>query len=88
MNRKHRRTLLSLYGHPVSGNVAWRDVVALLLALGAKIAEREGSRVCILLNGRVLVQHRPHPSPQMDKGAVADMREYLKLCGITPLRGS
>ena len=85
MNRRHRRTLESIFAHPTSGNVAWRDVLALLKALGADIDEsRAGSRVGILLHGIPVVMHKPHPSPMLDKGAVVALREYLEQCGILP----
>jgi hypothetical protein len=84
MNNRHRRTLKAIFAQPVSGNIRWRDVEALLKALGAVLNEREGSRVAVLLNDRVAVFHRPHPSPNMDKGAVKDMRRFLESVGITP----
>lgn len=85
MNRRHRRTLESIFARPTSGNVAWRDALALLKALGADIDEsRAGSRVGILLHGIPVVMHKPHPSPMLDKGAVVALREYLEQCGILP----
>ena len=56
----------------------------MLRELGADLLEREGSRVAVVLDGEVHIQHRPHPSPCMDKGAVADLRDFLKNRGITP----
>ena len=85
MNARHRRTLVANFAHPSRANVKWRDVVSLLRGLGAEVDERrQGSRVAILLKGNVTVQHRPHPRPVMDKGAVAAMRDFLKNCGIEP----
>ena len=81
MKRKHSKTLELIFKRPVSANVKWKDVTALLNDLGADIEQREGSRVAVLLNGIVLHQHKPHPSPSMDKGAVADMLEFLTRCG-------
>ncbi|WLF84550.1 hypothetical protein L3D26_03500 [Moraxella sp. ZY21109] len=46
--------------------------------------EREGSRVAIILFGEVKVFHRPHPSPDTDKGAVKSVKQWLELHGITP----
>jgi len=85
MKRKHKKTLELVFAWPTSANVQWRDVVSLLEALDADIDDsREGSRVGIVLNGIPLLLHRPHPRPVMDKGAVADIREFLKLCGVKP----
>ncbi|MCH8293340.1 type II toxin-antitoxin system HicA family toxin [Candidatus Poribacteria bacterium] len=84
MNKRHRRTLNAIFAQPISGNIKWRDVETLLRSLGAVISERAGSRVAVQLNNRVAVFHRPHPSPNMDKGAVRDLRRFLENAGITP----
>lgn len=46
--------------------------------------EREGSRIAVILFGEVKVFHRPHPSPDTDKGAVKSVKQWLELHGITP----
>ena len=67
MNKRHRRTLNAIFVQPISGNIKWRDVEALLNTLGAVISERAGSRVAVLLKDQIAIFHRPHPSPNMDK---------------------
>lgn len=84
MKRKHQRTLEALFARPVSGNIRWIDIEMLLRELGAEISEREGSRVGVVLFGEVRVFHRPHPSPDTDKGAVASIRAWLEQHGIQP----
>ena len=84
MNRRHRKTLELVFAQPVSGSIRWREVEALLKSLGAILSERAGSRVAVLLNGRVAVFHRPHPSPDMDKNAVRDIRRFLENAGVAP----
>lgn len=84
MKRKHQKILESIFTHPVSGNIQWRDIEALLLELGADISEREGSRILIRLFGERRVFHRPHPSPNADKGAVASIRQWLNDHGSKP----
>lgn len=84
MKRKHAKTLALIFKRPVSGNVQWRDVEALLVELGAAIAEAEGSRVLISLFDESRVMHRPHPSPSMDKASVAEVRDWLEDNGVTP----
>ena len=73
-----------IFSRPVSANVRWSEVEALLLELGALIEEREGSRVLIRLFGELRVFHRPHPSPMTDKGAVASLRDWLNDNGVKP----
>ncbi|HMV61573.1 MAG TPA: type II toxin-antitoxin system HicA family toxin [Agitococcus sp.] len=84
MKRKHIKTLAAIFARPVSSNVQWRDVEALFKALGATIEECEGSRVAVILFGQVQVYHRPHPSRNTDKGAVASIRRWLETNDTTP----
>ncbi len=84
MKRKHEKALQLIFKRPVSGNVQWKDAIALMKELGAEIEEKEGSRTAILLDGEVMYQHRPHPSPTMNKGAIAAMRKFLERKGYKP----
>jgi hypothetical protein len=84
MNKKHLKTLTSIYARPVSGTIRWKDIEALFVGLGARVEERAGSRVAIILFGQVQVFHRPHPEPTTDKGAVAAVRKWLEQNGVTP----
>lgn len=84
MNRKSQRTLEAIFARPTPANIQWRDIQALFVELGGEITEREGSRVGVYLFGEVRVFHRPHPSPDTDKGAVASIRRWLEIHGVTP----
>ncbi|MDE2904955.1 MAG: type II toxin-antitoxin system HicA family toxin [Acidobacteriota bacterium] len=84
MKRRHRRTLALLFEHPTPANIAWRDIQALFIELGAEVSERQGSRVGVRLFGDRRVFHRPHPSPDTDKGAVASIRDWLRHNGVEP----
>ena len=84
MRRKHRRTLEAIFAHPIRANIPWRDIETLFVELGADISEREGSRVAVVLFGEVRVFHRPHPSPNTDRGAVTSIRTWLQPHGVVP----
>jgi hypothetical protein len=85
MKRKHAKTLELIFHRPVSANVKHAEVVALLIELGAVIdTSRGGSRFGVVLFGEVRVFHKPHPSPNMDKGAVAALRDWLEQNGVMP----
>ncbi len=84
MKRKHQKTLERIFARPVSGNIKWNDIEALFVALGAEISEREGARIGVRLFGERRVFHRPHPSPDTDKGAVTSIRNWLEENGVTP----
>lgn len=83
MNRKHRNTLESIFDDPVRSDIAWRDIEALLKALGAEITSGSGSRIRAALNGVRAVFHRPHPQKEADKGAVRSVRRFLSEAGVT-----
>lgn len=84
MKRRHQKILELIFARPVSSNIQWKDIEALLIELGAEISEREGSRVGVRLFGERRVFHRPHPSPDTDKGAVASIRTWLAANGVKP----
>ncbi len=84
IKRKHQKTLDLIFSRPTSGNIKWSDIESLLIGLGAELSEREGSRIGVRLFGERRVFHRPHPSPNTDKGAVASIRKWLKENGVQP----
>jgi len=84
MNKRGKKILALIFHRPVSGNIKWSDVESLFIELGAEISEREGSRVGVRLFNTRRVFHRPHPSPNTDKGAVASIRNWLKENEVIP----
>lgn len=84
MQKKHQKTLQAIFKNPISANIKFKDIEGLLNSLGAEISEREGSRIAIVLDGQVKVFHRPHPSPNTDKGAVMSVRKWLDTLGYAP----
>jgi hypothetical protein len=74
---KHRKTYQAIYDEPIRSNIPWRDIEALFIALGAKVSTGRGSRVRVLLNGRIGIFHRPHPEKETDKGAIKSVRRFL-----------
>ncbi len=83
MQKKHLKTLERIFDTPQRSGIKWKDVESLLIAAGATMKEGSGSRVRISLNSTNIVLHRPHPSPDMDKGAVRTLKLFLKAAGIT-----
>jgi len=84
VDSKHRKTLEAIFEKPERSNIAWRDVEALLIALGAEISEGNGSRVRVALNDIRAVFHRPHPRKETHKGAVKSVRRFLEAAGVKP----
>lgn len=84
MKRKHLKFLELIFARPVNGSIKWSDIEPLFKALGAEFMEREGSRIAVILFDEVKVFHRPHPSPDTDKGAVVSVRKWIETHGVTP----
>ena len=84
MKQRYRKTLELIFSRPVSGNIKWPDIEKLFIALGADVSEREGSRVAVFLFNEVRIFHRPHPTPDTDKGAVTSIRKWLEAHGVMP----
>lgn len=82
MRGKHLKILDDIFAIPAKSGIPWKDIEALLMALGAEISEGNGSRVRIALNGVRAVFHRPHPKKETDKGAVSSMRRFLMEANI------
>ena len=84
MDRKHRKTLEAIFEKPERANIAWRDIEALFIALGAEVTEGSGSRVRVALKDVRAVFHRPHPRKETNKGAVKSVRRFLEAAGVKP----
>ena len=84
MNNRHRKTLVAVFARLNRADLRRSDVEALVLALGGEVAEGEGSRVRLALNGVRAVFHRPHPKPETDKGAIGSLRRFFEMAGVMP----
>ena len=84
MDSKHQKTLEAIFERPERANIPWRDIEALLIALGGEITDGNGSRRRVALNGVRAVFHRPHPHKETDKGAIKSVRRFLEAAGVKP----
>ncbi len=84
LSSKPARTLASIFANPVPADIRWADIETLFRALGAEIEQGSGSRIRILLNGRRMTFHAPHPQPVIIKDAVRSVRCFLMEAGIQP----
>jgi hypothetical protein len=84
VDSKHQKTLKAIFERPERANIPWRDIEALLIALGAEITEGNGSRRRVALNDVRAVFHRPHPRKETDKGAIKSVRRFLEAAGVKP----
>lgn len=83
MNNKSRKTPKAVFADPVNGNIEWRKIESLLVALGAVRTERAGSAVSFVLNEVRIDFHRPHCDKEALRYRVKDTRRFLEQAGIT-----
>lgn len=84
MSNKHAHLIETIFHDPISGNIHWRDVEALLGHLGVEVDTLPGARMHVRLNGVETVLHRPHHSNVLDRQDVKHLRDYLARAGVTP----
>ena len=84
MNNRQRNTLSAIFADPINGNIEWRRIESLLIALGCEVIEGSGSRVTFLLNGQRADFHRPHPGKEALRYRVRDVRLFLQRAGMKP----
>lgn len=83
MNSKHRKTLEAIFTEPTNGNIEWRKIEALFIAVGCKIVEGNGSRMTVVsTNDKKISFHRPHPSKDALKYRVVAARDFLLKIGV------
>ena len=74
----HQRTYQAIFQHPVSRNLAWRDVCSMLDAMeGVVQVENEGTRK-VSRNGHTLILHRPDRKNITDVGELMKLRRFLE----------
>lgn len=83
MNSKHKKTLKAIFTNPISGNIEWAEIEALLVAVGAELSEGRGSRIRFDCGVEQAYFHRPHPGKEALRYRVADAREFLQRIGVT-----
>lgn len=84
MNNKHKKTLSLVFTKPVPKTMEWKKIESLLIAVGCKVADGDGSRVKFDYEGHTIVFHRPHPQKKAKPYVVRLAKEYLELIGVAP----
>lgn len=82
MNSTHRKTLSAIFTEPVSGTLEWRRIESLLVAIGCRVIEGNGSRVRFEKDGVMAAFHRPHPAKEAKPYQVRDARHFLVTLGV------
>ncbi len=83
MNNRQRKIYETIFSEPVNGNIEWRKIETLFIALGAAKTERSGLAVSFVLNDVRADFHRPHPDKAALRYRIKDTRNFLIQAGIT-----
>ena len=84
MNNRQRKTLEVIFTDPLNGNLEWRHIESLLIALGCRRIEGSGSAVTFEKDGIKVRFHRPHPQREALRYRMADTRLFLQTIGLIP----
>lgn len=81
---KHRKALEKLCATPPSADIKWDELKSVLEHLGYTMLKGSGSRRKFHHQGKnaLIICHVPHPSPDVDKGCIADVVDHLKNNGF------
>jgi hypothetical protein len=76
---RHQDTLRQIFAHPLSHNVEWHAVVALLHEV-ASVDERHDGKVAVTANEKTVVLERPR-NKDIDADELVEVRNFLKTLG-------
>lgn len=81
---KHTKTLEKLRTVPPSANIKWVEIKGLMKHLGYELLNGTGSRRKFYHRDKeaLVICHQPHPSPDVDKGCIADIADHLRAYGF------
>ena len=84
MNHHHRKVLHQIFAHPVSANIAMKDVEAVFGELGADLSHGHSGKLAVALKGHSA--HFSSAQHSLPKQEVAQVRKFIETCGIDPAR--
>ena len=82
MNHHHRKVLHALFAHPVSGNIAMKDVESVLSEMGAEINTAHSGKIHVTLKGHSA--NFPHAGHSLPKQEVQQLKKFIEAAGIDP----
>jgi hypothetical protein len=77
LSGSHLRTYNTIFQHPISHNLGWRDVHSLFRNLGEVVEEPNGN-LKVTRNGQVLVLHHPTTKDVAEADEVMNLRRFLE----------
>jgi hypothetical protein len=80
LDAHHQATVAKIFGHPVSHNIQWHDVLSLLESVGSVTEEHDG-RFKVTLGSETQTFDAPRHH-DIDENQVVDLRRMLRGAGI------
>lgn len=77
---KQSKALEKLCREPTPANFKWEELVGLLVSLDYQELNGSGSRKKFFHKEKnaLIICHKPHPNPDVDKGCIADIVKHLR----------
>lgn len=79
----HQRTFDRIFQHPISHNLEWRDVHALLEEMGDVAKEHNGS-LKVTRNNQILILHPTSKKDVTEMDEIMKLRHFLERSEATP----
>ena len=79
----HLRTYNTIFQHPISHNLDWREVLSMFKHLG-EVAEESNGNLKITRHGQTLVLHRPNTKDVANADEVMSLRHFLEKSETIP----
>lgn len=84
---RHDKTLIKITARPVPADIKWNQIKSLLESLGYEritCGKTGGSRRKFFNKEKndLIICHKPHPEPSVDKGCISDIVQHLKEHGL------
>ena len=86
MSHAPEHTLKQIFAHPTRHNIPWRDIVHMFEGLGGTCEETKKDHLKVKLNGHEMTFPIPNGGHHTleDTHEIAEIRRFLKLCGVAP----
>jgi hypothetical protein len=81
----HLRTYNTIFQHPISHNLNWREVYSMFKHLG-EVTEESNGNLKITRNGQTLILHRPNTKDVANADEVMSLRHFLEKSETIPER--
>jgi hypothetical protein len=78
LSGSHRTIYDAVFQHPISRNLAWRELVAMLQALSGVTLEERNGTLKVAREGRTLVMHQPIRKHVTDVQELMNLRRFLE----------